>query len=244
MLTSDEGYYFGMGAFETVAVEEGKAILLKEHYHRLYEAVEFLGFSLDASALEEKVQRALEAEHMRAGRKVLKITVSEKNILVSTRENTYSDAAYRKGFATDYSEVRRNETSPFTYHKTLNYGDCLREKRLAAGRGIQEPVFLNTGGMIAEGACTNVFFVRKGRLYTPSVSCGLLPGILRSWICRRYDVTETEIYPADVSGFDEMFVTNSLLGVMPVTALFDHRFSGQDMGRRLLDGYRRFCREE
>lgn len=242
MLTIDEGYFFGIGAFETVAVEDGKPILMDAHYARLCRAMEFLKITHSIEEVKEKTEEILRKPEMQSGRKVLKITVSEKNITVSSRENTYTSEVYEKGFTTAYSQVRRNETSSFTYHKTLNYGDCLFEKRLAKAKGIDEPVFLNTRGEIAEGATTNVFFVKNGELFTPSVSSGLLPGILREYICSRYLVNEFVIRPEEIIEFDEMFVTNSLLGIMPVTSLDSFKFPSREKGRSLLEEYREFCR--
>ena len=72
-----------------------------------------------------------EDETIKKGRRVLKITVSEKNIDIGIRDNRYCKEDYEKGFLTEFSKIRRNETSPFTYHKTLNYGDCITEKRNA-----------------------------------------------------------------------------------------------------------------
>ena len=241
MLVPDEGYFFGMGAFETIAVEEGKPILLKEHYARFFRALDFFNLKISVDELEEKVKKALDDPHMRTGRKVLKITASEKNLLVTTRENTYGESDYQKGFTADFSKVRRNETSPFTYHKTLNYGECLMEKHLAHNRGIDEPVFLNMKGAIAEGAVTNVFFVKDRHIFTPAVSCGILPGIMRAYICENNQVQETELYPEDIAQFDEMFLTNSLLGVMPVVSLGEHRFLSGNTGHELLAKYREFC---
>lgn len=237
MITPDQGYFFGIGAFETVAVEEGNPIFLKEHYERLFRTMEFLNLQLSTDELEDKVGKVLEEPFMNTGRKVLKITASEKNLLVTTRENTYDEKQYKKGFTADFSSVRRNETSPFTYHKTLNYGDCLREKHLSHERGMDEPVFLNTKGMIAEGATTNVFFVKNGDIFTPSVECGLLPGIMRDYICRENQVWEKDIYPEEIKEFEEMFLTNSLLGVMPVVTLGKYRFPSRAVGQRLLETY-------
>ena len=218
-MLADEGYFFGIGAFETIAVEEGYPILLEEHYRRLERALYFLHVPVPVEKIGQEVEEALARPEMKMGRQVLKITVSEKNLLVTTRKNPYGDREYEQGFATDFSTVKRNETSPFTYHKTLNYGDCIWEKRKASRRGIQEPVFCNTRGVIAEGASTNVFFVKNGRICTPSVACGLLPGILREYLCSHYEVEEREIYPGEVPEMEEMFLTNSLMGVMPAISL-------------------------
>lgn len=243
MLTIDEGYFFGIGAFETVAVEEGKPILLGAHYARLCRAMEFLKITHSIEKVKEKAEEVLRKPEMQRGRKVLKITVSEKNILVSSRENTYTLEDYIRGFSTVYSEVKRNETSSFTYHKTLNYGDCLFEKRLAKAKGMDEPVFLNTKGEISEGATTNVFFVKDGELFTPPVSSGLLPGILREYICGTYPVKECVIRPEEITEFDEMFLTNSLLGIMPVTNLDSFEFPSREKGRSLLEEYQKFCHD-
>ena len=75
---------------------------------------------------------------------VLKLTLSDKNLSLTSRKNTYTKEQYEKGFALDYSKILRNETSPFTYMKTLNYADNILEKRLAKQRGYDEPVFLNS----------------------------------------------------------------------------------------------------
>lgn len=240
MIQEDDGYFFGLGAFETIAVENGTPVLLEKHYARLYQAAVFLGLSLCKEQIEEEVGKALEKPEMQTGRNVMKITVSQKNLMVTTRKNTYQTADYEKGFTAAYAKTRRNETSPFTYHKTFNYGDCILEKRKAKEAGIQEPVFLNTKGEIAEGATTNIFFVQKGKLLAPPLGCGMLPGILRQYLYETYEIQEQILLPEMVETFDEMFVTNSLLGIMPVRQLEDFVFPGMEVGRKLLKEY---CKE-
>lgn len=109
--------------------------------------------------------------------------------------------------------------------KTLNYADNILEKRLAKQRGYDEPIFLNTKGELSEGATTNLFFVSGKKLFTPALSCGLLDGILRQYLLKNYQVEECIIKPEQVSDFDEMFVTNSLLGIMPICRLGEHKFN-------------------
>ena len=93
------------------------------------------------------------------------------------------DEIYSRGFMTDLSKVRRNETSPLVYHKTFNYGDCVLEKRAAAAAGINEKIFINTKGQnqVKELFCNCLFCTLKIMIYTPQLSCGLLPGILREY---------------------------------------------------------------
>ena len=88
----------------------------------------------------------------------LKIAVSQENVTLSFRENPYTKEQSEKGFLLDLASTVRNETSPFTYLKSLNCGENILEKRAARRRGMDEPVFINTKGQLAEGATTNLFF--------------------------------------------------------------------------------------
>lgn len=234
MFIEDEGYCFGLGAFETIAVNDGIPQFLDQHYKRLACALEFLRLSSSLGEVKQRVKSALADQQIQIGRKVLKIMVSEKNIIIHIRENNYKAEDYEKGFNTAFSDIRRNETSPFTYHKTFNYGDCIMEKRRFAAAGIQEPIFLNTKGEIAEGATTNVFFVKDQKVFTPPLSCGMLPGIIREYVLQTYAVEEKIISPKDIAAYDEMFLTNSLLGIMPVRKIGDHVFDSMDFGRYLM----------
>lgn len=233
MLNPDDGYYFGLGAFETIAVNNGHPQFLPQHYERLASALDFFQLPVSMDEVRQITEQALTSPELQHGRKALKLTVSARNITLTVRENPYRQEDYQQGFRTDFSQIRRNETSPLTYHKTLNYGDCIMEKRNAKGVGIQEPIFLNTRGEIAEGATTNVFFLRNHCIIAPPLACGMLPGVVRQYLYHRYSVQEAVILPHELGTYDEMFLTNSLLGIMPVRQLGNHIFSSMDGGRAL-----------
>lgn len=217
-ITLDEGYQFGLGLFETISVEQGRPLLLDWHLERLHASMEELGIRQEIT--EEKVLAAARPEE----RCALKIMVSEKNLLFTTRPNPYTPEKINRGFRLAYSSVYRNETSPLVRHKTMNYGDCILEKRRASSLGADELIFCNSREELCEGTTTNLFFVKEGRLYTPPVSCGLLPGILRRFIMEYFPVTEQVLTKEDVMEMEECFVTNSLMGVMPVTRLEEKIF--------------------
>lgn len=230
----DDGYQFGIGLFETIAVEEGNPLLLEEHLKRLRTSMEFLG--LRQNLAKEEIAAYLAAHPMAHG--VLKIMVSQENVIFTSRQNPYAKEQYQKGFSMDYSRVLRNETSPLVYHKTMNYGDCILEKRKAAASGLDELLFLNTKGEICEGTSTNVFFVKKECICTPKLSCGMLPGIMRGFVCSQRQVEEKIIYPSDVKEYGECFVTNSLMGIMPVTRIGETQFKKRDAADQLMREYR------
>ena len=230
----DQGYQFGLGAFETIALEHGHPIFLERHLNRMEKAAEFLKLgSLESRGItcEEVLDYLVNIAEEEKQHGVLKIMLSEKNVVFQVRGNHYREEQYRQGFVMDFSEIRRNETSPLVGYKTMNYGDCILEKRAAAEAGMDERIFLNTCEEISEGTVSNIFFVRGGKLETPAMGCGLLPGIIREYLCETEEAEETVIYQEMLNHYEECFVTNSLMGIMPVKQLGDRTFT--QFGRTL-----------
>ncbi|MDD3840783.1 MAG: aminotransferase class IV [Clostridia bacterium] len=213
----DEGFMFGLGAFETILIKNGQAVFLNEHLERLNSTLKLLKINNFIKELD--ILKYISQNKVK--NKALKIMVSEKNVLITLRDNQYKEDDYKKGMSIRISDIVRNETSPFTYIKSLNYADNISEKRKAKEIEYDEPVFLNTKGEITEGATSNIFFVKEDDIYTPNLKCGMINGIVRRYIIKTYDVTETIIYPDMVKDFDEIFITNSLLGIMPIVSFED-----------------------
>lgn len=243
LLKRDDGFDFGIGVFETIAVENGKPVFLKEHLERLAAGSAF--FELEQTVEEGEILEYLETVRESEGwsHGALKIAVSAFNRLFSIRPNTYTKEQYERGFVLGFSEIRRNETSPFTYHKTLNYGDNILEKRRAHEKGIDEPVFLNMKGEICEGSTTNIFFAGNGKITAPPLKSGMLPGIMRRFVYEQakqngMELEERVLYRDDIGEFDECFVTNSLLGVMSAARLGEREFFSRLYAERLAEDYR------
>ena len=236
-ITLDEGYSFGLGAFETIAVKDGRLLFLDRHLRRLNRALRFLQIgTLDERGITEK-QVTDYVKQQKLTDSACKLTVSKENVVFQKRQNPYTDSIRKTGFMMDFSSVRRNETSPLTAYKTLNYGDCILENRQAHESGMNERIFLNTKGQISEGTVSNIFFVRNRKLYTPDLSCGLLPGILREYLCETENVEKTVIYPTELGRYEECFVTNSLMGIMPVKQLGEWKSESREVTNQLLKKY-------
>ena len=236
LIELDEGYSFGLGLFETILLYNGKPVFLGEHLTRINNSIENLALNIDKLEKNEVFQylnnnkNTLEYE-------VLKIVLSEKNRLFLKREYTYTKKDYEKGFSLNISEVRRNESSIFTFHKTLNYGDNILEKRKSKKLGYDEPIFLNSKNQITEGTTSNIFAVVGDKIYTPNLSCGLLNGIVRQYIISNYDVIESEIDLEFLNNADEIFLTNSLFGIMPVSSIDNRNLKTQKISRKILEEY-------
>ena len=239
LIELDEGYSFGLGLFETILFYKGKPIFLDEHLARINKSITDLELKIEKLKKDEVFQylnnnkNTLEYE-------VLKIVLSEKNRIFLKREYTYTEKDYQKGFSLNISKVRRNESSIFTFHKTLNYGDNILEKRKSKKLGYDEPIFLNSKNQITEGATSNIFVVVEDKIYTPKLSCGLLNGIVRQYIISNYDIIEEEIDLEFLNNTDEIFLKNSLFGIMPVNNLEKKIFKSQKISKNILQNYKKY----
>ncbi|MGI5931984.1 MAG: aminotransferase class IV [Eubacterium sp.] len=238
----DDGVQFGLGAFETIALQGNTPLFLDWHLERLRHSLEFLHISQEVSA-EEVIrwidQNAAKEPGSGQEQRACKLMLSEKNKIFSLRKNPYTEAVKSRGFRLVYSPVLRNETSPLVGHKTMNYGDNILEKRRTKNLPADEVVFLNTRGELCEGSTTNLFFVKQGQILTPKQSCGLLPGILRRYVLQTFSCQETVLYPEDAKQMEECFVTNSLMGIMPVFELGDVCYARGPVTERCMDRYRK-----
>lgn len=214
----DEGYFFGLGCFETIYIRKQKPIFLDEHLDRLITSLEIFNIkSPSREKLHKKIGRYISKYFQQDG--ALKIIVSQENIILTKRNIFYKDSDYTRGFDVNVSKVIRNETSILTYHKTLNYGDNILEKRKSKALNYDEPLFLNTKGEICEGATTNIFFIKDKKLCTPKIECGLLNGVVRQYMMKNYDVIEQNIDVNEIENYNSVFMTNSLVGIVPVNSI-------------------------
>lgn len=245
---ADDGFYFGLGVFETICVRQGRLVLEKNHRERLLEGLRRLGISLPCGNYENlRIQmRRIMDDFEQANPKesdgyVLKVCVTASNLKITARKNTYTSQDYERGFHLKISPILRNETSPFTAVKSLNYGDNILEKRRAHREGFDEPVFLNRKGLLTEGATTNLFGILEGELVTPPASCGLLPGTVRRYLLEQYPVKEMELTPDMLKACSEVFVTNALLGIMPVRRFEEHTYHARERIQEITAKYESDC---
>ena len=239
LIELDEGYSFGLGLFETILLYKGKPVFLDEHLARINKSITNLELKIEKLEKDEVFQYLNKNKNI-LEYEVLKIVLSEKNRLFLKREYTYTEKGYQRAFSLNISKVRRNETSIFTFHKTLNYGDNILEKRKSKKLGYDETIFLNSKNQITEGATSNIFVVVEDKIYTPKLSCGLLNGIVRQYIISNYDVIESEIDLEFLNNADEIFLTNSLFGIMPVNNLEKKVFKSQEISKTILQNYKKY----
>ncbi|MFZ5643380.1 MAG: aminotransferase class IV [Bacillota bacterium] len=228
----DGAVLYGMGLFETIKLTGGKPARTDLHLSRLMNSARALGLKVPFSAekINEMLYGTAEKNNIKAGALRLTLTAggdaAAPSVIINVRQQVYSKEKYARGIRAGFTKFRRNETSPLVRHKNLNYYENIIAKRQAASCGWDEALFLNQQGFIAEGSVSNIFIVGGGNVITPDVNSGLLPGITRRRIidiCFSMGISleERPVRPEELFSSDECFVTNSLMGVMPLAAVDD-----------------------
>lgn len=230
----DRGFLLGDGVFETFCAVDGLLVDGNLHFARLRQGAAFLGIPLTTriAELREACMNVLRANDLKAARARVRLTVTRgpgppgllppKNATATILITATAEAEPPSEISLTTSSVRRNEHSQLTRFKTLNYLDNILARRDARASG--EVVMINTAGNIACASAANAFVVENGRLITPPVRDGALPGIARrrlmtlAPLCGLRPVEET-IEPARLTSADEIVLTNSLIGVCPVTSV-------------------------
>ena len=123
----------------------------------------------------------------------------------------------------------RNEHSPLSSIKSTNYLENILAKEEAKRNGAEEGLWLNTKGYVSEGTMSNLFFVKDETLFTPTLTSGCLPGTRRQIVlslAHSLQIPTCEgLYPlSDLLLADEIFMTNALMGIMPVRQIDEFLF--------------------
>jgi para-aminobenzoate synthetase/4-amino-4-deoxychorismate lyase len=198
---------------ETMRWERGLGIyLLERHLGRLQASAAHFGYPFD----RDKVLAALDAEIAKLDGDVhmLRLLLAEDGVLTLTSTRIELPA---KGTVWRFaiSDQRVDEKDPLFFHKTTRRQFYDREmERQKALTGCDEVVFLNKKGELTEGTRTNLFIELDGRLFTPALTCGLLPGTLREELIDlpRAHASEAVLTIADLARADRIYLGNSVRG--------------------------------
>jgi para-aminobenzoate synthetase/4-amino-4-deoxychorismate lyase len=205
---------------ETLRWERGKGFyLLERHLARLQASA--LHFAYPFS--RETVLSALEAEVVSLPGDVylVRLLLAEDGVLTVTStaiELPTKDTVWK--FAVSENPV--DEKDPLYFHKTTQRQFYDKElERLKALTACDEVIFLNRRGELTEGTRTTIFIARDGRLYTPALAAGLLPGTLREELLDlpRAAASEAVLGLTDLASADRIYLGNSVRGLVRAESL-------------------------
>jgi branched-chain amino acid aminotransferase len=233
----DSGFMQGIGLFETMRAYQGHVFRLQRHLDRLASSAKALGWTVipDADDMAENVRQVLSATGAADARVRLTVTTGSLHaeasstpqltvVATAAPAERYPDECYTKGVTVIVSDCRQSPTDPTVGHKTTSYFARLASLRAAHARSAFEALWLTPEGFVAEGAISNVFAVRDEQLLTPPLDAPILPGITRAAVIELavdldIPVREMRLTVDNLLGSEEMFLTNSMIELMPVVRI-------------------------
>ena len=228
----DRGLTLGDGVFETIKAMAGRPDHVGLHLARLAAGAATLGFAppYDAATLTDALMRVADGKScalrltLTRGpmpRGVLPTGAAHPTTLITAGKLPDRFLPARLVVA---RVTRRNEHSPLSRIKSLNYLDSILARQEAEAAGFDDAIMLNTRGDVAEATAANVFLLIDGKLVTPPVADGALPGIARSLVLASGAASEATITASDLARTGSGFLTNSL-GMRQIARIGD-----QDLG--------------
>ncbi|PIB93690.1 aminotransferase class IV [Caulobacter sp. FWC2] len=227
----DRGLLLGDGLFETMLALNGALLHPAAHLDRMAAGCAVLGLPFDRDEAERCVREAAPA----AGRFAVRLTLTAGSggrgldRPAAPLPRLFAAAAPSTPPAAPASAIvaatRRNEGSPASRLKTLSYLDNVLARAEAKAAGADEAVMLNNRGEIACAGAANLFWIEDGRLFTPRLDCGVLAGITRARVMALEAVEEVAVGIEALDRAEAVFLTNSLIGVRPLSRLGDRVFA-------------------
>ena len=226
---TDRGFRYGMSVFESVRVAGGEPEFWEKHASRLITACAERDLSFDEAALPEAAAALAGAGWDGFGR--IYVTAGDGPLTAAgDRPRIFLFLESRAETEADCFEVTISDETyrpPFGGLKTANYWFNAEVLAQARRGGFDEALLFNEFAELVSACCANVFVVRDDRISTPSRSSGARQGVIREWVIGRRKVEERRLRREDVVNADEIFLTNSWLGVMPVATV-----EGRPLGHR------------
>ena len=235
------------GVFETMRVRKGKVALLAAHLKRMSRGLKVLNLTplKSLSAIPENISRLLKVNRLKNAR--VRLMVWQKGgrvhaAIIFEPLQPLTARQYKEGFKAIVANGHRRQT-PVPI-KSLDYAIFREGLRKARAAGFDEALLANSKGELVEGSRTNVFLVKDNCLFTPPIESGCLPGVMRQTVldgARRLKIrcAAKTLRAQDLVDADEAFLTNALLGIMPLTRLGPKRIATGEPGpitRRLCLG--------
>jgi len=233
----DRGFTLGDGLFETIPLYGGRPFLLERRLARLRKSAAALGFIVPFEDEQVATAIATVAEKDRLHRGSARLTVSRGVgprgyatagavaplwVVTAARYTPPPEYMLNKGVALAEISLRKDSRSPLNSHKTISALEAVLRQEEAKRKGGEEGLLLTMEGNVSSAVAGNIFWLRKGELFTPSLSCAILPGITRA-VVRELAVAagivcqEGEYTVAQLVEADEIFITNSLREITPVS---------------------------
>lgn len=238
-IANNRGFLYGDAVFETLKVVSNKVLFLEDHYFRLMAAMRIVRMQIPMNFtmeyLEQQILNLVDANEKSEASRVRFTVYRNEGGLYLPQSNSVSflvqafplqHATY--SFKNDNYEVDLYKDFVITKQllstiKTTNKMINVVGSIYAEENGLQNCLLLNNEKNVVEALNGNLFLLVNSKLITPPISDGCLNGIMRKQVLeivkRKYnvEVIEATISPFDLQKADELFITNVIVGIQPIT---------------------------
>ena len=263
----DGGWLHGAALFETMRAENSTVFRLESHAARLHRSAAALLRPVPKGVLPtpDDLAELLDCNGVKMGRVRITVSAGSMRVQPDTDEPAlnvcvtvaplggYDAKLYKAGMSAAISPFRTSPTDPLGGHKTTAAQlPRLLSLRSAQAVGCGESIWFTTEHRLAEGSISNVFVVCDGVLKTPPLNTPVLPGIARGVVFEiaadeGIECCEAALTINDLLDAEEVFLTNAIMQVMPVSRIEKSDINEGKVGpmtMRMLDAYRDLVRKE
>ena len=261
----DHGLLYGDGVFEGIRVYNNRVFLLKEHIDRLFNSAKAIALEIPISKEElvTAVADTCKANELENGYVRLIVTRGKGSlglnpylckdpeiIIIAAEIQLYPKDLYENGLKiVTVGTVRNHPEAINPRIKSLNYLNNVLAKIEAINAGCMECIMLNHKGEVAEASGDNIFTIKDGKLYTPSIYSGALEGLTRNKVISLaeslgYSVNEVSMQRYDLYTADEVFLTGTAAEIISVVEI-DKRAIGSgtpgEITKELASSYSKYA---
>ena len=250
--------HYGSAVFEGQRAYGGEIFKLAEHSQRLIDSGRVLGFEvpytraqIDAACNEVLKANGWEDCYMRPiawrGSEQMGVAAQKTKIHVAIAAwkwgAYFGEEALKKGLRLMISPWRRPApyTAPTKAKAAGLYMICTMAKHEAENKGYNDALMYDWRGQVAEATGANIFFLKDGKLHTPTPDC-FLDGITRRTVMdlarrRGVEIVERAIWPEELEGFEQAFLTGTAAEVTPLAEIGPYRFEVGALTLQLMKDY-------
>ena len=235
LTNNNRAFKYGDAIFETLNIQNSAIVFWEDHYFRLMASMRMLRMEIPMEfTLEFLEQEIIKTVNANAdfNQKRVRLSIyrkdggfyepltNEVDFLIEVSENNYQrKKAYRIDLFKDYYNYSGILSTLKTSNRMLNTLASVYSKE----NDLDNCILINENKGVAEAINANIFIVKGTVIKTPALTEGCVKGIIRKKIIEvlqkndDYSVVETSISPFEMQKADEVFLTNSIIGIQPVT---------------------------
>tara|TARA_R110002073_G_scaffold310642_2_gene481427 strand:- start:4887 stop:5732 length:846 start_codon:yes stop_codon:yes gene_type:complete len=245
---NNRGFNYGDAVFETIKISHSKILFWEDHYFRLMASMRILRMEIPMSFtlefLESEILKLVEANsQLQQSIRVKLIVFRESGGLYTPNTNNVSylitskplnDNFYQFNDSTYRVDLYKDHYLPPSLLSTLKSNNRLINvvgSIFAKENRLDNCLLLNTNKNVVEALNSNIFLVKGELIKTPPLSDGCIKGIMRKQIIEiiklipEYTIEEASISPFELQQADELFLTNVISGIQPITNYRKKQFS-------------------